>query len=196
MSRCSKMIPPATAGLDHYELCLCCICQVPTLLPWQAVLKINTPSIQALSVRSASLLICLSKMTAGMHLARPSRNYSASLMLTVIPMSHPMVLRTMSLSVMFKYHRRQSWCTYGLLGSQMILGGWHSSMSSASDTEDYRSLGYGFSTTTVHEQGITSVYPTLMTATTPELGIDYGPADDFTLPGPVTSVTQSCTIWT
>lgn len=47
------------------------------------------------------------------------------------------------------------------------------------DTEDYRSLGYGFSTTTVHETGhhIGMSHP--HDGYDSELGLDFGPADDF-----------------
>jgi hypothetical protein len=47
------------------------------------------------------------------------------------------------------------------------------------DTADYRSLGYGFSTTTVHEVGhhIGMSHP--HDGYDAELGLDFGPADDF-----------------
>jgi len=47
------------------------------------------------------------------------------------------------------------------------------------DTDDYRSIGYGFSTTTVHEGGhhIGMSHP--HDGYDSELGLDYGPGDDF-----------------
>jgi hypothetical protein len=47
------------------------------------------------------------------------------------------------------------------------------------DTEDYRSLGYGFSTTTIHEGGHHFGMSHPHDGYDSEYGIDYGPGDDF-----------------
>jgi len=47
------------------------------------------------------------------------------------------------------------------------------------DTEDYRSIGYGFSTTTIHEAGHHIGLSHPHDGYDSEYGIDYGPGDDF-----------------